>query len=110
VKENLLIYTVARHPSEAESATWARVEPVLQYTPQILYQLQIYRGAVCEIKNVSMCISTDYKIKVFFCAYGLYITCCTRASSVVRFTCLTFAQGRKIDPEDLQALNLEYSK
>ena len=40
-------------PTEAELPVWTRVEAILKYSDTVLYELQQYKGAANEIRDVS---------------------------------------------------------
>lgn len=49
----MYLIDVDAKPMESELAVWTQVESVLQRTETILHELKVYRGASCEIRDVS---------------------------------------------------------
>ena len=53
LQENVCVCVVDVQPTEAELPVWTRVEAILKYSDTVLYELQQYKGAANEIRDVS---------------------------------------------------------
>ena len=49
-------------PTEAELPVWTRVEAILKYSDTVLYELQQYKGAANEIRDVSTTLLARFLI------------------------------------------------